>query len=198
MTPEQELKKQLPTFLLFCVLLLIGYGCNSAFSTPTSTSSISPTRVRATPVLNTPTSEATVEAKGSASLVQSFGTRAAKQKATREAKATATEEVDVEATETAEIVEWELTIDASDRTSEAGYYATETAEARGCPDGCTFYPDWCAPPIKGNVSVNSGEPIYHMPGDEFYADTVINPDYGELYFCTSEEAETNGFRRAYR
>jgi hypothetical protein len=36
-----------------------------------------------------------------------------------------------------------------------------------------------------------------MQGDEFYEDTVINTDYGEYYFCTPEEAEAAGFRRAF-
>jgi hypothetical protein len=67
----------------------------------------------------------------------------------------------------------------------------------GCPGGCTTYPTWCAPPIKGNVSVNSGEHIYYMPDDESYDETPIDPDYGERYFCTPEEAEAAGFRRAY-
>jgi len=68
---------------------------------------------------------------------------------------------------------------------------------RGCPGGCTTLPTWCDQPIKGNVSFNTNERIYHMPSDEFYEETVINPDYGEYYFCTQEEAEAAGFRHAY-
>lgn len=30
--------------------------------------------------------------------------------------------------------------------------------------------------IKGNVSVNSGERIYHVPGQKFYAETKISPN----------------------
>jgi hypothetical protein len=69
---------------------------------------------------------------------------------------------------------------------------------RGCPRGCTTYPSWCEPPIKGNSSFDDGELIYHMPTDEYYEETKINPRYGEYYFCTPEEAEAAGFRRAYQ
>ncbi len=80
-----------------------------------------------------------------------------------------------------------------------GIFDKETpTPQQGCSSGCIFYPSWCEPPIKGNVSFDDGERIYHMPGDEFYDDTVINPDYDERYFCTPEEAEAAGFRRAYR
>lgn len=73
-----------------------------------------------------------------------------------------------------------------------------TVTDTGCPGGCTSYPDWCAPPIKGNVSYNSGEKIYHVPGQENYDDTVINPTYGERWFCTEAEATAAGWRKAYR
>lgn len=60
------------------------------------------------------------------------------------------------------------------------------------------YPAWCEPPIKGNVGFNSGERIYRLPGQEYYDETVINPDYGERWFCTEEEAVDAGWRRAYQ
>jgi len=49
--------------------------------------------------------------------------------------------------------------------------------------------------IKGNIS-SSGEKIYHMPDDEYYDETVINLAKGELWFCSSEEAEAAGWRHA--
>lgn len=52
--------------------------------------------------------------------------------------------------------------------------------------------------IKGNISINSREKIYHVPGQSFYDDTVISPQYGERWFCTEAEARTAGWRRAYR
>ncbi|MCB0123667.1 MAG: hypothetical protein KDE58_15550, partial [Caldilineaceae bacterium] len=57
-------------------------------------------------------------------------------------------------------------------------------DSRNCEGGCTSYPAWCDPAIKGNVSYNSGEKIYHVPGQEYYNETVINTRYGERWFCT--------------
>lgn len=50
--------------------------------------------------------------------------------------------------------------------------------------------------IKGNVSVNTGERIYHVPGQEFYDATVIRTEYGERWFCSESEARSAGWRRA--
>ncbi len=50
--------------------------------------------------------------------------------------------------------------------------------------------------IKGNISVNSGERIYHVPGQHYYEDTRISPQYGERWFCTEEEARAAGWRKA--
>ncbi len=50
--------------------------------------------------------------------------------------------------------------------------------------------------IKGNISINSGERIYHVPGQEFYDDTVIRTEYGERWFCTEAEARAAGWRKA--
>lgn len=67
-----------------------------------------------------------------------------------------------------------------------------------CAGGCTEYPDWCAPPIKGNVSYDTGERIYHVPGQEYYNETKINPAYGERWFCTEQEAQAAGWRKSRR
>ena len=50
--------------------------------------------------------------------------------------------------------------------------------------------------IKGNISYNTGEKIYHVPGQEYYDETVISPEYGERWFCSEEEARAAGWRRA--
>ncbi|WP_449394774.1 sunset domain-containing protein [Devosia riboflavina] len=42
--------------------------------------------------------------------------------------------------------------------------------------------------IKGNVSVSSGEHIYHLPGQEYYASTTIRPLYDERWFCSEAAA----------
>ncbi len=52
--------------------------------------------------------------------------------------------------------------------------------------------------IKGNVSINTGERIYHVPGQTFYSETVINSRYGERWFCSEAEARAAGWRRARR
>lgn len=50
--------------------------------------------------------------------------------------------------------------------------------------------------IKGNVSYAGGERIYHVPGQHYYEDTVIDPARGERWFCTEQEARAAGWRRA--
>ncbi|QKC99980.1 thermonuclease family protein [Mesorhizobium sp. NZP2298] len=52
--------------------------------------------------------------------------------------------------------------------------------------------------IKGNISVNSGDHIYHLPGQEHYAETVISTGKGERWFCSEAEARAAGWRRAKR
>jgi len=52
--------------------------------------------------------------------------------------------------------------------------------------------------IKGNISYNTGEKIYHLPSDAYYDRTVINEVYGERWFCTEAEAQVAGWRHAYR
>lgn len=69
------------------------------------------------------------------------------------------------------------------RILEAGRIAAADSE-RGCP-------------IKGNIS-RSGERIYHMPGQQHYGQTRINEASGERWFCSAEEAQAAGWRRAKR
>jgi micrococcal nuclease len=73
---------------------------------------------------------------------------------------------------------------------------TAAPSGAGCPQGCTSPPPGCA--IKGNISQSSGEKIYHVPGGEFYDDTLINPSSGERWFCTEAEAVANGWRKSQR
>ena len=56
-------------------------------------------------------------------------------------------------------------------------------------------PGDCA--IKGNIGA-SGKRIYHMPGQQDYAATRIDPRKGEAWFCSEAEARAAGFRRAAR
>jgi hypothetical protein len=66
----------------------------------------------------------------------------------------------------------------------------------GCPDGCVEYKPGCE--IKGNISITDGEKIYHLPGWEMYDEVLIEPVYGERWFCTEEEATKNGWRPSRR
>jgi endonuclease YncB( thermonuclease family) len=49
--------------------------------------------------------------------------------------------------------------------------------------------------IKGNIN-NKGELIYHVPGQRFYEQTIIDPAKGERMFCTENEAIAAGWRKA--
>ena len=53
------------------------------------------------------------------------------------------------------------------------------------------------PIIKCNIG-KEGERIYHLPFDQQYYTTRINPKDGDFYCMTVAEAEAKGFRRAYR
>jgi len=61
-----------------------------------------------------------------------------------------------------------------------------TASSRG-PAGCV---------VKGNVSGNGR--IYHLPGQQHYARTRIDPARGERWFCSASEARAAGWRPARR
>lgn len=50
--------------------------------------------------------------------------------------------------------------------------------------------------IKGNVSINSGELIYHVPGQLHYDETTIRPEYGERWFCSEADARAAGWRKS--
>lgn len=49
--------------------------------------------------------------------------------------------------------------------------------------------------IKGNIS-STGEKIYHLPGCGSYNKTVIDESMGEKWFCTEEDAQNAGWRKA--
>ncbi len=50
--------------------------------------------------------------------------------------------------------------------------------------------------IKGNISIETGERIFHVPGQKYYAETVISPRYGERWFCSEAEARAAGWRKS--
>jgi hypothetical protein len=63
-----------------------------------------------------------------------------------------------------------------------------------CPNGCTEHITGCD--IKGNIAFETAEKIYHVPGQEYYELTTIDPSYGERWFCTEAEAISNGWRKS--
>jgi endonuclease YncB( thermonuclease family) len=70
----------------------------------------------------------------------------------------------------------------------ADYRAASARPGGDCP------PDL---PVKGNVNSRKNTRIYHMPGDDSYAETRISGP-GEACFATPAQAEAAGFRRAGR
>lgn len=50
--------------------------------------------------------------------------------------------------------------------------------------------------IKGNISIDTGERIYHVPGQRYYMKTRISPEYGERWFCSEAEARAAGWRKS--
>jgi micrococcal nuclease len=50
--------------------------------------------------------------------------------------------------------------------------------------------------IKGNIDKATYEKFYHLPGCRHYDQVVIELDIGEQYFCTEEEAQAAGFKKA--
>jgi DUF2075 family protein len=54
------------------------------------------------------------------------------------------------------------------------------------------------PSIKCNIARRDGTKIYHLPFDQQYDRTFVEPHRGECYASTVSEAEQLGFRRAFR
>jgi micrococcal nuclease len=60
-----------------------------------------------------------------------------------------------------------------------------------CPNGCEDHPRGCN--IKGNITAQD-DYIYHVPSSPDYPDVKIQPEKGERWFCTLEEALNMGWR----
>lgn len=68
-------------------------------------------------------------------------------------------------------------------SSQEGGAAAAPADASACT-------------IKGNIAQETSERIYHIPGCEYYAQTVISEAKGERWFCSEDEAIAAGWRKA--
>jgi hypothetical protein len=71
-----------------------------------------------------------------------------------------------------------------------GYASLEIAPPSPLVSGST------ACRIKGNISVDTGERIYHVPGQRYYTETIISPLKGERWFCSEAEARAAGWRKS--
>ncbi|MER9841097.1 hypothetical protein NKJ59_07570 [Mesorhizobium australicum] len=80
----------------------------------------------------------------------------------------------------------------------AASYFVPQSEQHALPtvhrSGGSIAPNGCN--IKGNISVETGERIYHMPGQRYYDETVVNPAKGERWFCSQWEAWWAGWRKS--
>jgi len=95
----------------------------------------------------------------------------------------------------ADLIRIELTGEALLRTADTDWDATHSTPAPGgCPFGCWDPPSGCC--IKGNISYETNEKIYHVPGQMFYEDTIIPTEYGERWFCAEAETRANGWRKS--
>ena len=69
------------------------------------------------------------------------------------------------------------------------------SDFRGIWETCgeSIYNGECV--IKGNVD-GTGRKYYHLPGDKYYSETVVNFDKEDQWLCTIEEAEAKNFQHA--
>jgi hypothetical protein len=68
------------------------------------------------------------------------------------------------------------------------------AAGGACPNGCAAPPPGCA--IKGNINRKTGDRVYHLPGQKHYDEVTVEPENGERWFCTEDEAQASGWRRS--
>lgn len=77
-----------------------------------------------------------------------------------------------------------------------GYFADELSVAGAASYAASQVSPSCK--IKGNISIDTGERIYHVPGQKYYLQTRISPEYGERWFCSEAEARAAGWRKSKR
>lgn len=83
-------------------------------------------------------------------------------------------------------------------TTKLSEVAKKAADHLGITVKEAFSLDKCYPIVKCNVNQSTKEKIYHLPFDQQYDRTVIEPAKGEFYAMSVAEAESQGFRRAFR
>jgi len=90
---------------------------------------------------------------------------------------------------------WFLELEREAKAARRGLWGAEPSTTDECPFGCTDHKAGCD--IKGNIS-EDGQKIYHMPGQQYYDNTRIDPAKGERWFCSEEAALANGWRKSKR
>jgi hypothetical protein len=50
--------------------------------------------------------------------------------------------------------------------------------------------------VKGNISFNGNQKIYHVPGQKYYSETRIDLLKGERWFCSEDAARRAGWRKS--
>lgn len=89
---------------------------------------------------------------------------------------------------------WLLILDDYGAKARESFQPVASSTPSPSPETITPTPKPCL--IKGNISFNTGEKIYHVPGSDYYKETVIEKNKGERYFCTQAQAKKAGFRKA--
>lgn len=74
-----------------------------------------------------------------------------------------------------------------------GYVASEPKLTKSIFDTLKGQRQSCD--IKGNIN-ERGEKIYHLPGDTYYSETVVDQSRGEHWFCSTWDAWLAGWRHA--
>ncbi|HET7131697.1 MAG TPA: thermonuclease family protein [Gammaproteobacteria bacterium] len=82
---------------------------------------------------------------------------------------------------------------AGDFTPPWDWRQTGDRRSAGEPSAPSSWAD-CRGKIKGNISLDSGRRIYHVPGSRDYESTKIDENKGERWFCTEQEAIRAGWR----
>ena len=64
------------------------------------------------------------------------------------------------------------------------------------PKPSATYSGTSVPVIKGNVESQTGDRLFHVPGDLLYSTTVVSEADGDTWFCTEEQAVTTGWTKS--
>jgi hypothetical protein len=74
-------------------------------------------------------------------------------------------------------------------------YPTPSPERLSLEGNLTYRTSQCR--VKGNITLDT-PPIYrfHVPGQYYYDTVTVEPERGERWFCSEEDAARNGFTKS--